>query len=47
MSRLFPGRVATATIVGSILANVLLVLGLAFVVGGAKNGRQDLEHNFI
>jgi Ca2+:H+ antiporter len=36
-------EVATATIVGSILANVLLVLGLAFVVGGAKNGRQFFE----
>jgi len=35
--------VATATIVGSILANVLLVLGLAFVVGGLKNGVQNFE----
>src|SRR5712691_5978956 len=33
-------EVATATIVGSILANVLLVLGLAFVAGGARNGVQ-------
>jgi Ca2+:H+ antiporter len=32
--------VATASLVGSILANVLLVLGLAFVVGGVKNGTQ-------
>ncbi|MCW1956966.1 MAG: calcium/proton exchanger [Mycobacterium sp.] len=32
--------VVKATIVGSILANVLLVLGLAFVVGGVKHGRQ-------
>lgn len=32
--------VATATIVGSILANVLLVLGLAFLLGGIKHGRQ-------
>ena len=32
--------VVKATIVGSILANVLLVLGLAFVVGGLKHGRQ-------
>jgi Ca2+:H+ antiporter len=32
--------VATATIVGSILANVLLVLGLAFLCGGIKHGRQ-------
>lgn len=36
-------EVATATIVGSVLANVLLVLGLAFVVGGAKNGRQFFQ----
>lgn len=32
--------VAQATIVGSILANVLLILGAAFFVGGLKNGRQ-------
>jgi Ca2+:H+ antiporter len=32
--------VVKATIVGSILSNALLVLGLAFVVGGLKNGRQ-------
>jgi Ca2+:H+ antiporter len=32
--------VATATIVGSILANVLLVLGLAFLFGGIKHGPQ-------
>jgi Ca2+:H+ antiporter len=32
--------VVKATIVGSILANVLLVLGLAIVVGGLKHGRQ-------
>ncbi len=32
--------VVKATIVGSILANVLLVLGLAFLVGGLKHGRQ-------
>ena len=32
--------VVKATLVGSILANVLLVLGLAFVVGGVKHGRQ-------
>ncbi len=36
-------QVATATIVGSVLANVLLVLGLAFVVGGVKNGTQFFE----
>ncbi len=33
-------EVATATIVGSILANLLLVLGLAFMAGGLKNGPQ-------
>ncbi len=32
--------VVQATIVGSILGNNLLVLGLAFVVGGLKNGPQ-------
>jgi Ca2+:H+ antiporter len=32
--------VATATIVGSILANVLLVLGLAFMLGGIRHGQQ-------
>jgi Ca2+:H+ antiporter len=35
--------VATATIVGSILANVLLVLGVAFVAGGLKHGSQHFE----
>ena len=32
--------VVQAAIVGSVLANVLLVLGLAFVVGGVKHGPQ-------
>ncbi len=32
--------VVRGAIVGSVLANVLLVLGLAFVVGGVKNGPQ-------
>jgi Ca2+:H+ antiporter len=32
--------VVKATIVGSILSNALLVLGVAFVVGGLKHGRQ-------
>ena len=32
--------VVRAAIVGSILANVLLVLGLAFLVGGLRNGTQ-------
>jgi len=38
--------VVKATIVGSILANVLLILGMAFVVGGLKHGRQrfSAEH---
>ena len=35
--------VAQATIVGSILANVLLVLGAAFLVGGLKHGRQQFS----
>ena len=32
--------VVQAALVGSILANVLLVLGLAFIVGGARHGTQ-------
>jgi Ca2+:H+ antiporter len=32
--------VARAALVGSILANVLVVLGLAFVVGGLRHGPQ-------
>jgi Ca2+:H+ antiporter len=32
--------VVRAALVGSVLANVLLVLGLAFVVGGLRHGRQ-------
>ncbi|WP_255952626.1 calcium/proton exchanger [Streptomyces odontomachi] len=36
-------EVATATIVGSILANVLLVLGIAFLAGGLKHGSQHFE----
>ena len=32
--------VVQAAIIGSILSNILLVLGLAFVVGGLKNGVQ-------
>jgi Ca2+:H+ antiporter len=32
--------VVRAAVVGSVLSNVLLVLGLAFVVGGLKHGRQ-------
>src|SRR5690348_7005761 len=34
--------VVQAALVGSILANLLLVLGLAFLVGGLKNGVQQL-----
>src|SRR3954463_5281071 len=34
--------VVRAALVGSILANLLLVLGLAFLVGGLKNGVQQL-----
>jgi Ca2+:H+ antiporter len=36
-------RVVEAAIIGSILGNVLLVLGLAFVVGGLKNGTQRFD----
>src|SRR5437763_1616578 len=32
--------VVQATIVGSILANVALVLGIAFIAGGLRNGVQ-------
>jgi len=32
--------VATSAVIGSILANILLVLGLAFTVGGLKHGTQ-------
>jgi Ca2+:H+ antiporter len=35
--------VVQATLVGSILANVALVLGLAFVVGGVKHGTQQFS----
>ena len=35
--------VVKATIVGSILANVLLILGAAFVVGGLKHGKQKFS----
>jgi Ca2+:H+ antiporter len=34
--------VVRAALVGSILANLLLVLGLAFIVGGFKHGTQQL-----
>ncbi|MGN6251777.1 MAG: calcium/proton exchanger [Marmoricola sp.] len=35
-------EVVRSALVGSILANLLLVLGLAFVVGGLKHGTQQL-----
>jgi Ca2+:H+ antiporter len=34
--------VVRAALIGSILANLLLVLGLAFLVGGLKHGTQQL-----
>ena len=34
--------VVRAALVGSILANLLLVLGIAFVVGGLRHGTQQL-----
>lgn len=34
--------VVQAALIGSILANLLLVLGLCFVVGGLKHGTQKL-----
>jgi Ca2+:H+ antiporter len=36
-------RVVEAAIIGSILGNILLVLGLAFVVGGLRHGRQAFD----
>lgn len=36
-------RVVQAAIVGSILGNLLLVLGLAFVVGARRHGRQRFD----
>ena len=35
--------VVQAALIGSILANLLLVLGLCFVVGGLKHGTQNLD----
>ena len=35
--------VVQAALVGSVLANGLLVLGIAFVVGGLKNGAQQFD----
>ncbi|MEP6697589.1 MAG: calcium/proton exchanger [Pseudonocardiales bacterium] len=36
-------QVVQAAIIGSILGNILLVLGLAFLVGGLKHGRQKFN----
>jgi Ca2+:H+ antiporter len=36
-------KVVEAAIIGSILGNVLLVLGAAFLVGGLKNGTQKFD----
>ena len=36
-------QVVQAAVVGSILGNVLLVLGLAFLVGGLRNGAQRFD----
>ncbi len=38
-------EVVQAAIIGSILSNILLVLGLAFVVGGLKHGTQRFDSN--
>ena len=35
--------VVQAALIGSILANLLLVMGLAFVVGGVKHGSQSID----
>jgi len=35
--------VVQAALIGSILANLLLVLGLCFIVGGLKHGTQNLD----
>src|ERR1051325_1805179 len=36
-------RVVQAALVGSVIANGVLVLGLAFVVGGLRNGTQRFD----
>jgi Ca2+:H+ antiporter len=36
-------EVVQAALIGSILANLLLVMGIAFVVGGLKHGSQPLD----
>jgi Ca2+:H+ antiporter len=36
-------QVATSAVIGSILANILLVLGLAFLAGGVRHGTQKFS----
>jgi Ca2+:H+ antiporter len=36
-------RVVQAALVGSVIANAVLVLGIAFVVGGLRHGRQRID----
>jgi Ca2+:H+ antiporter len=36
-------RVVQSALVGSVIANSVLVLGIAFVVGGLRNGRQRID----
>jgi Ca2+:H+ antiporter len=36
-------RVVQSALVGSVIANSVLVLGIAFVVGGIRNGRQRID----
>ncbi len=38
-------EIVKATIVGSILANILLVMGLSFFVGGRRYGRQKFDRD--
>jgi Ca2+:H+ antiporter len=40
-------EVATSAVIGSILANILLVLGLAFAVGGLKLGTQTFSSSSV
>jgi Ca2+:H+ antiporter len=40
-------EVATSAVIGSILANILLVLGLAFAVGGLKLGTQTFSSSGV
>jgi Ca2+:H+ antiporter len=39
-------KVVQAALIGSILANSVLVLGLAFIVGGLKHGRQEFHTSY-